>query len=200
MDASVGLNNLQTTPVTASDIRQRIWLELQRAPHDRHHEWRTPLLSSVDQQAQPQARMVVLRGVDTLARTFHLYTDSRSPKVAELNDNPSAALTFWSKRLSWQLRVSAVATVQRSGPEVDAAWAKVRQSRAAGDYVSLLAPGDVLGDTATTAEVLVDPQSPQQHNLAIITLQVVVMDWLELAPSGHRRATLQADAWQWLVP
>ena len=144
--------------------------------------------------------MVVLRGVDTLARAFHLYTDSRSPKVAELDDNPSAALTFWSKRLGWQLRVSALATVQRSGSEVDAAWAKMRQSRAAGDYVSLLAPGEVLGDTTTTAEVLADPQPAQQHNLAIINLQVIVIDWLELAPSGHRRATLQADAWQWLVP
>jgi pyridoxamine 5'-phosphate oxidase len=200
MDAPVGLNSLQTTPATTSDIRRRIWLELQRAPHDRHHEWRTPLLSSVDQQAQPQARMVVLRGVDTLSRTFHIYTDSRSPKVAELDDNPSAALTFWSKRLGWQLRVSALATVQRSGSEVDAAWAKMRQSRAAGDYVSLLAPGEVLGDTTTTAEVLADPQPAQQHNLAIINLQVIVIDWLELAPSGHRRATLQADAWQWLVP
>ena len=200
MDAPVGLNSLQTTPATTSDIRRRIWLELQRAPHDRHHEWRTPLLSSVDQQAQPQARMVVLRGVDTLSRTFHIYTDSRSPKVAELDDNPSAALTFWSKRLGWQLRVSALATVQRSGSEVDAAWAKMRQSRAAGDYVSLLAPGEVLGDTTTTAEVLADPQPAHQHNLAIINLQVIVIDWLELAPSGHRRATLQADAWQWLVP
>jgi pyridoxamine 5'-phosphate oxidase len=200
MDAPVGLNSLQTTPATTSDIRRRIWLELQRAPHDRHHEWRTPLLSSVDQQAQPQARMVVLRGVDALSRTFHIYTDSRSPKVAELDDNPSAALTFWSKRLGWQLRVSALATVQRSGSEVDAAWAKMRQSRAAGDYVSLLAPGEVLGDTTTTAEVLADPQPAQQHNLAIINLQVIVIDWLELAPSGHRRATLQADAWQWLVP
>ncbi len=120
--------------------------------------------------------------------------------MAELDDNPSAALTFWSKRLSWQLRVSALATVQRSGPEVDAAWAKVRQSRAAGDYLSLLAPGEVLGDTTTTDEVLADPQPAQQHNLAIINLQVVVIDWLELAPSGHRRATLQADAWQWLMP
>ncbi len=200
MDAPVGLNSLQTTPATTSDIRRRIWLELKRAPHDRHHEWRTPLLSSVDQQAQPQARMVVLRGVDALSRTFHIYTDSRSPKVAELDDNPSAALTFWSKRLGWQLRVSALATVQRSGSEVDAAWAKMRQSRAAGDYVSLLAPGEVLGDTTTTAEVLADPQPAQQHNLAIINLQVIVIDWLELAPSGHRRATLQADAWQWLVP
>ncbi len=37
-------NHLQTP----NEIRPQIWKELGRASQDRHHEWRTPVLASVD--------------------------------------------------------------------------------------------------------------------------------------------------------
>jgi pyridoxine/pyridoxamine 5'-phosphate oxidase len=189
---------LETPLLTEPEIRQRIWMELQRATQDRHHEWRTPMLATVGADGLPQARTVVLRQADPRLCKLQIYTDSRSPKVAELAAKPQAMLVFWSKRLSWQLRVQAVASVQHTGPEVDAVWTKVSQSAAAGDYLSARAPGDVLpaADAASAAE----PGLQQPHHLAIVTAQVQEMDWLELARSGHRRAVFQAEAWQWRVP
>ena len=173
-------------------------MELQRATHDRHHEWRTPLLASVDADNLPQARTVVLRRADDKLCALQIYTDSRSPKVAELEAKPEVALVFWSKRLGWQLRVRAVASVQRSGPEVDAVWAKVSQSAAAGDYLSARAPGDVRVEADTASAV--EPSLQSLHHLAIITARVQAIDWLELARTGHRRATFSSDTWEWLVP
>lgn len=173
-------------------------MELQRATQDRHHEWRTPVLATVGADGLPQARTVVLRHADAKLCRLQIYTDSRSPKVAELRDKPEASLVFWSKRLSWQLRVRAVASVQCTGPEVDAVWARVNQSAAAGDYLSALAPGDalLLTDVASALEDGIQ----QRHHLAIITAQVKEMDWLELARSGHRRAVFSAESWAWRVP
>ena len=54
--------NLEAPP---EDLAVRLWRELQRAPHDRHHEWRTPVLATqgIDGRG-PQARTVVLRHAD----------------------------------------------------------------------------------------------------------------------------------------
>ncbi|CAM8634868.1 PPOX_FMN_cyano, PPOX class probable FMN-dependent enzyme, alr4036 family [Comamonadaceae bacterium] len=186
---------MDTPLLNATDIRQRIWLELQRAVQDRHHEWRTPVLATVGTDALPQARTVVLRHADARQTALQFYTDSRSPKIEELEAHPSVALVFWSKRLSWQLRIRAKATVQRTGAEVDAVWTRVSQSPAAGDYLSAKAPGDLLMD-----ETSPNTSGGSQHHLAVITLQVQDMDWLELARTGHRRAVFTADQWEWRVP
>ena len=167
-------------------------MELQRAVHDRHHDWRTPVLTSVDALGAPQARTVVLRGVDTITKEFTFFTDSRSPKVAELQASPQTALVFWSKRLSWQLRVSARVRVDTTGPLLDAAWERVSQSAAAGDYLSGTAPGSPLH--------LQNNEPHKQHNMAILIAQVEVMDWLELARSGHRRALVTPNRTEWRVP
>ncbi len=67
------------------DLYRRIWMELQRATQDSHHDWRTPVMSRVNAQGVPQAA-------------------------------PQTALVFWSKRLSWQLRVAARVSVDTTGP------------------------------------------------------------------------------------
>ena len=171
-------------------------MELQRATQDRHHEWRTPVLATVGTDGLPQARTVVLRHVDSKLGKLQIYTDSRSPKVAELAARQVLSMSFWSKRLGWQLRVRAASSVQRTGPEVDAVWARVSQSPAAGDYLAASAPGAVL--PAAGAAPAAGLQN--QHHLAIITAEVNEIDWLELARTGHRRAVLKHDVWEWRVP
>ena len=186
---------VETPLQTDHDIRQRIWVELQRATHDRHHEWRTPVLATVASDGWPGARTVVLRQADARSASLAFYTDSRSPKVAELMAAPHACFVFWSKRLSWQLRVQAHITVQTSGPQVDEVWQRMRQSPAAGDYLAAAAPGALLPGASA-------PQAPAglQHHLAIVTAQVLAIDWLELARTGHRRAVLTDTSFEWRVP
>lgn len=187
---------METPLLTETDIRHRIGVELQRAVQDRHHEWRTPVLATVGADGWPQARTVVLRQADAKRGKLQIYTDNRSPKVTELTATPQVTLAFWSKRLGWQLRVRATGSVLSTGAEVDAVWSRLSQSPAAGDYLSATAPGDVLNDPAA-----VPAASPGgAHHLAIVTLEVHAIDWLELARSGHRRAVLSADSWQWRVP
>ena len=178
----------------------RLWQELTRAPHDRHHEWRTPVLATQGiGQSGPQARTVVIRHADAPLWALRIYTDARSPKCSELAAQPLAQLTFWSKRLNWQLRVSALATVEFEGEQVNAAWERVRQSHACADYLSAFPPGHVQSSIkaigGNTDEAL------RGHHLAVLNFKVTAMDWLALSKDGHRRARLTpAGESEWLVP
>lgn len=177
-----------------ADPRQHVWLALQRATQDRHHEWRTPVLASIGLDGVPQARTLVLRHVDPALWQLTFYTDSRSPKVLEFQKNPRVSAVFWSRRLGWQLRLQAAVTVRTHGPEVAAAWCRVKQSPSAGDYLSRAAPGSPLQQEAD------QPGSSEHHHLALLSLQVTSMDWLALAPSGHRRAVMTPSSLDWRVP
>ena len=185
-----------TSHVTEAELPTRLWQELQRAPLDKHHDWRTPVLATVDGQGRPQARTVVLRHADRAAQTLVFFTDARSPKCAELRAQPEASLLFWSPRLSWQLRAGVRARVITEGPEVDAAWTRVRSSPAAGDYLSARPPGDALGGGVGDGASL----APGVHHLAVVQLTVQTLDWLELARAGHRRAQVSGDRVAWCVP
>jgi len=189
--------NLDISP---DHLPTRLWQELTRAPHDRHHDWRTPILATqgIDGSG-PQARTVVLRHADASLWTLRVYTDARSAKCSELLAQPLAQLTFWSKRLNWQLRVSALATVDFESEQVKAAWERVRQSPAATDYLSASPPGH---PQSSGEPITGNPgDSLHGHHLAILNFRVHSMDWLVLSKDGHRRARLTpAGLLQWLVP
>jgi pyridoxamine 5'-phosphate oxidase len=184
------------TPVqNPREIGEQIWRELARASQDRHHAWRTPVLATVGSDGSANARVVVLREVDVAQQTLRVYTDSRSPKVREILNEPHALFVFWSDRLNWQLRARVALSVETAGPEVHARWERIRQSASASDYLGTLAPGDHLeeADGGSTS-------GDAGHHFALLNAQVIEIDWLELSRDGHRRANLRAGNWQWLAP
>jgi pyridoxamine 5'-phosphate oxidase len=184
-------------PLAAVEILPKIWLELQRACHDRHHEWRTPVLASVDEAGMPQARTVVLRQALNSQQALIFYTDKRSPKFAELTHTKDACLVFWSTRLSWQLRIKAQVQCVSKGPLVDLTWSAVSQTRAAHDYLTQLPPGQELQPEVAQTKNM---DTSASHNLAILTATVQSIDWLELKREGHRRAHFTLETIQWLTP
>jgi pyridoxamine 5'-phosphate oxidase len=184
------------------EIQAATWRELQRACHDRHHAWRTPVYASVGEQG-PDARTVVLREandqVDPPARQLVIYTDARAAKVAQLRHDARAMLVFWSKTLSWQLRCQVTATVHEDGLAATSRWVRVKQSPAADDYLSALPPGAELAGppAARVAHAAAGPAATPAH-FAVIEAEIVSTDWLELHPQGHRRARWDAAGARWL--
>jgi hypothetical protein len=185
--------------VPLNALAARVWQELARAPHDRHHDWRTPVLATQGLAGEPQARTVVLRHFEAASWTLTVFTDARSPKCAELSAQPAAQLVFWSARLGWQLRIPVRAVVLTTGEAVAEAWMRVRQSRAAADYLSDEAPGSALADVGAVSSLL--PGSANAHHLAVLQFRASDIDWLELHRDGHRRARItRAGDVQPLVP
>jgi general stress protein 26 len=179
-------------PLPLADLQRHIWTQLQRSVLDKFHEWRTPVLATVDTDGAPQVHMVILRQVDVSTHQLRFFTDSHSPKVAQLLAEPRASLLFWSNRLNWQLRVRAQVTVLLEGPTVDSAWDSLARSPEGPDDFSVTVPGTFLAGDAAAGE-----SSP---HLTILVAEVSEIDWLELARSGHRRARLRGKEAQWLVP
>jgi pyridoxamine 5'-phosphate oxidase len=93
----------------------RLWLRQAvdagvREPH-------AMVLSTVDTDGRPDARVLILKNSD--ARGWHFATTDSGPKGCQLSQNPSVALTFYWSQLGRQVRIRGVATPAEA-PERDA--------------------------------------------------------------------------------
>lgn len=107
------------------------WLEaaLQREPNDAN----AMTLATVDEAGRPDARMVLLKGVDE--RGFSFFTNFESAKGRQLEAHPAAALVFHWKSLRRQVRVRG--PVGKVGEaEADAYWATRARSAQIGAWAS----------------------------------------------------------------
>ncbi|HUZ14016.1 MAG TPA: pyridoxamine 5'-phosphate oxidase [Caulobacteraceae bacterium] len=90
-------------------------------------------LATVDAQGLPDARMVLLKGVD--ARGFAFFTNTQSAKGLELAASPRAALVFHWKSLRRQVRVRGEVEAV-DGAEADAYFASRARSAQIGAWAS----------------------------------------------------------------
>lgn len=90
-------------------------------------------LATVTDEQTPNARLVLLKGVD--ARGFVFYTNYESPKAVELDRNPHAVLVFHWNELFRQVRVNGC--VERlPAEESDAYFASRPRSSQMGAWAS----------------------------------------------------------------
>jgi len=178
---------------TPQSLQRAIHQQLQLALNVRGHPWRTPVLANVDENDMPQARTVVLRGVENDGHLLTMFTDRRSPKSRQLQGRPTATLVFWHPELQWQLRAQGPVTVDTDRHAIDTVWESIRNTAAAGDYLTPSAPGEPLKEARALA--------PEEHQLAILRLAVERSDWLCLSRTGHQRAGWGIEhPFRWLTP
>jgi len=166
--------------------------QLAACVRDKRHAWRTGVLATVDGE-RGDARTVVLREWDEDASTLLIYTDARSPKVAQLAAHPLGTLVLWSAALGWQLRLEVRLTAEVEGLAVSSRWATLKMTPAAHDYLSPLPPGSDLSAP-------VQPTRESRVHFAVLAAEVQAIDWLELHAGGHRRARFDAQGARWLAP
>jgi hypothetical protein len=170
-------------------IEAALWRELADAPHDLQHPWRTAVLATTDGEIA-DARTVVLRETDVAEQSLTLFSDARASKIGQLTAYPQGTLVMWSPALNWQLRLRVHLQAETEGLAVSSSWARLKLSRAACDYLSALAPGSVLANA-------IGARGERAH-FAVITADVLSVDWLELHPQGHRRARFAGGDAIWL--
>lgn len=204
-------NHVEQNQLNQNQLKADIWQQMLRASVDKHHEWRSPVLvtnglvtnglitdnNQLLKNNFPEARTVILRKVAIDTKTLTFYTDSRSPKVAQIAANPNCTLVFWSKRLSQQLRVKVKISVDTDSELNKKTWQVVKQSPSAGDYLSLLAPGKPLPGASASKENTNQLTSPY---FALLIANVVEIDWLALNRDGHQRAKIDASGITYLTP
>ena len=88
-------------------LLDQAWSLLEEGQADGQSPFRLMSLATVDREGQPQARHVVLRGVDRAGENLEFHTDIGSSKCAELQANPQAQLLFCDPDRAIQLRLHA---------------------------------------------------------------------------------------------
>ena len=180
---------------TLPEIEAAVWQRLGQAVTDKAHEWRNPVLATINGDAA-DARTVVLREVSERQKQLLFYTDERAGKVSQLLHHPHGMVVMWSRALGWQLRCHVRLALEMSGLSSTSRWARIRLTPAAKEYLSAMPPGAPLANVLHAASGAV-----ARDYFAVINAEIERIDWLELHPDGNRRA-LFADAQgaRWIQP
>ena len=83
-----------------------------------HEDANAMVLSTVDASGFPNARVVLLKGIQEQAFVF--YTNYNSQKSAEIGEHPYAALTFYWPKLSRQVRIRGL--IKRTSDAISDAY------------------------------------------------------------------------------
>ncbi|MDX2112546.1 MAG: pyridoxamine 5'-phosphate oxidase [Alphaproteobacteria bacterium] len=176
------------------------WLEAAKA-HPHIIEPTAMCLATADKNAEPSARMVLLKEVDD--RGFVFYTNDESHKGHDLRENPRAALVFYWMPMKRQIRVEGICQ-KVSDEESDAyfnsrprdsrigAWAS-KQSRPLKDKAQLVA--DVARETARFGVGNI-PRPPYWYGWRVVPR--VIEFWEEGLFRIHDREvfTRSSDGWE----
>ncbi|MCP3720487.1 pyridoxamine 5'-phosphate oxidase family protein [Paraburkholderia sp. CNPSo 3281] len=154
----------------------------------------------------PAVRTVVLRRASREQRSVMFHTDVRSTKVAELRRDPRISLVGCDLDGGIQIRLDGVARIVETPPETRAVWSSSRP-RTLIVYRTPLAPATPVASPveAHAATHARDPDSSAGfENFCLIDVTVSRIDYLDLNPTGHRRASLvfEEGKWRgtWLAP
>ncbi|MCI4644623.1 MAG: pyridoxamine 5'-phosphate oxidase family protein [Hyphomonadaceae bacterium] len=145
---------------------------------------RWPVLGTVSADGMAMARTVVLRGFSPQTRVAEIWTDRRTPKIAELRQDPRCTLVFFDAYAQVQIRAYGAARVETQGSDWEAAFARISPGDLL-NYATRMPPGSVLSEPEASA----DPGMARE-NFARILVSIDQMDVLKLVPRPGWRARL----------
>ncbi|WP_337064560.1 pyridoxamine 5'-phosphate oxidase family protein [Rouxiella badensis] len=178
-------------PISLEDIDISAWTALETAASDPQSGFRYLNLCTVDTAGNPQARMVVLRRVDRLARILEFHTDTRSPKWQEIAAHPRVTVVGYGHQQKLQLRLEG--TIKQytfESQQASAAWrglsARTRSTYAGGP------PGDSLAFHAAADDASAQPLDDAEGlaHFGVLILHVNTLDWFQLSRENNQRAWL----------
>jgi len=193
---------------TLEDVRRDLAGRLSLAAKDRKSPMHVPTVVTSD----VDARVMVLRAFDADAWTLRFHTDTRAPKVAVIESDPRIGVLLYDKSAKIQMRVRGTGTILRDDPVTDAAWASSDNFArrcylgegpgAQSDAPTTGLPPEFEGPEPTDEQLI-----PARPNFAVLLIELVAVDWLYLAHTGHMRAQFErtnggAGDWQgrWVSP
>ena len=170
------------------NLLQQAKAELSRSNADKKHPFRYFSLSTLAEY--PETRMVVNRKIGQDLSVL-LYTDTRTPKVEQIQKNNKVTALFYHPKKRLQIRLKGKASlIQEGHPDFEKYVAKVRQSPSLRDYTTLLSPGSPLATTEVEHGSIL-------HFTAIL-IQPDYLDILLLRREGHLRSLYEKIEEEWV--
>ncbi len=191
-------------------IEAACWTMLQAGAQSHRHPFHLPVMAN-PASGSFGVRTVVLRQVNTQAKTLGFHTDIRSGKWAEMCRDPRVSWLFYAQEERIQLRLQGIATCYTGDAEARRVWdnsplhcRRVYMGEEVPGHPAAAAthglPPDLLQRVPSAAEA----EQGWKHFGLVIT-RIERMEWLKLSRSGHLRAGFQYGAGgalqaEWLVP
>ena len=198
---------MMSMPDSLDAVWNQAWSRLLAGARGRSDPFHQGVLATAAADG-PQARYAVLRAVDPDAGTVAFHTDRRSPKCAQLGDDPRIAWCFFGH--GEQVRLMGRVHLHLDDAEADAAWSASRRS-ARQNYAGANAPGTAVhaagegGPPGLGAPPLDEAGiALARRHFAFARITVASLDWLSLSAAGHARARFErtGHGWSsgWLTP
>jgi pyridoxine/pyridoxamine 5'-phosphate oxidase len=181
-----------------SEIWTTLSHELHRGGLDSKHPFRYVTLATRGKDA-PDQRMVVLRKVDE-ALNFYFFTDSRTAKVSQIQENPLAEFLVYHPSKRTQIRVKGRLQIHQQNELSQEMWKRV-QGDAQKAYNSTLSPGTEISDPDLAYDW---PAELDDRFFAVLQFIPESIEALQLNGLTHVRVSFsKAEGnWEgkWLVP
>lgn len=199
MSAGASMTTLPQ-PDRLDTVFDQVWSLLIEGAARRHSPFHQGVFANLGKHG-PEARYVVLRRAEREHARLAFHTDQRSPKIAQLQNDPRASWCFFGEGV--QLRLAGCARAVQNAERLDDAWAPTTDfGRRC--YRVASAPGVAVPETdsESPADALRPGLEPAltelgRENFAMVEFQLERIDWLHLAHGGHRRAQFGAgDGWR----
>ena len=195
---------------TLDGILDQVWRMIRRGVTHSRDPFHSPILGTMGENSC-RLRTVILRQFSLPDRVLVCHTDSRAPKVREIEDCGDVTWLFYHPKKQIQLRVSGKASLHRDDQFADDQWAGSRITSRL-NYCATQPPGTPV-DSAMSGlpdfllnkvPTLLNTEKGRKHFTAIVT-KILSIDWLELRMVGNRRALFTWDDEDglnasWLIP
>lgn len=189
----------QITP-HLNQILSDLWNQLHEATIRSDHPFHLAGVASLNEIQGVTLRTMVLRKIDPDTRSLMFHTDRRSPKFADLLQDPTLACLFYDPQARVQIRVQARATLHTQDAVAQEQW-KALSDHSRLLYAFSLPPGTEIDSPFPPTRV---PLHEARDHFAVIVAHIDSMEWLYLDPQSHQRLSF---TWQnekviarWLVP
>ena len=174
--------------ITGMNLLQQAKTELLRSNADKKHPFRYCNLSTLAEY--PETRMVVIRKIDQNLNVI-IYTDSRTPKVQQLQKNNKASLLFYHPKKRLQVRMKGkVRLIQEGHPAFEKHLSNIHNTPSLRDYTTLDPPGSLL-----KTESVVLGTVPY---FTVIIFESLYLDILLLQREGHIRSEYFLEENEWI--
>ena len=181
---------------SSKNTLEEIWVDVKHEIHrgaiDRKHPFRFLTLCTVS-ESNPDARYVVLRAVDD-ALSLYIYTDYRTEKIKDLQDNNQCTLIMYHPQKRIQLRVYGQALVHHKNDTSKEHWSNV-QGEAQKAYNPSISPGVSISDPQQAYEW---PENLTDSYFTVLEIRPHTIDALQLNNMEHLRASFKREKDQWI--
>jgi 3-hydroxyisobutyrate dehydrogenase len=198
-----------STATSLEALWESCWGLLERGAADRRDPFHSPVLGTRGTSSWG-VRTVILRRVVRAERALIAHSDARAGKVREMRENPEVGWVFYSGISKIQIRAHGPATVHVGDALADRQW-NASQIWSRQSYL-VDEPGTTLDAPGSGAPADLEGRQPShadaergRSNFAVIRCVVTRLDWLQIDPRGHRRASFVVNeagepSGRWIVP